>query len=282
MKRVLFLALSIFFINACFAHAYTSPGKPQGFVNDFAQIISPENKTAIESKLNALNKDSGIQIAVVTIPKLSDETIETYSYKLFQEWGIGQKGKDNGVLFLIAPNEKELRIEVGYGLEGVLTDAQSNKIIQKIVIPEFKNNDLNSGISKGVDAIISVVKGDAISLPNEASDSNAASDSTLSFISIAVIFVVSLLSRTKSWWLGGVFGFASGIFLGFHYSSLSIGFFATIILTILGLIIDYILSKFGGTGGGFWMGGMGGSGSSGGFGGFGGGFSGGGGSSGKW
>ncbi len=271
-----------------FTFAYTSPGKAQGFVNDFAHIISSEQKIKLEQKLSDFNLQTKIQIAVVTISTLGDETIESYAVTLFKEWAIGQKAKDNGVLFLIAPTDRKVRIEVGYGLEEVLTDAQSNGIIQKIILPAFRGGKMEEGIVNGTDAIISVVKSETdYSSPTKSStDNNGSFFYIILFIFWGFGFLIRILSRTKSWWLGGVIGAIGGIIIGFIFGFIFNGIIAIIILTILGLILDYIVSKHppSGGGGGFWPiflgGGRGDSGS--GFGGFGGGGSGGGGSSGRW
>ncbi len=111
------------------AHAYTSPGTPDGYVNDYAGILSPQTETQLEAKLAAFEQKTQQEIAVVTISTTQDETVETYATKLFEEWGIGKKDKDNGALLLVAVQDKKLRIEVGYGLEGRLTDARSAQII---------------------------------------------------------------------------------------------------------------------------------------------------------
>lgn len=282
MKRVGFIATLIFLLPFVI-YGYTSPGKPQGFVNDFASILSTQEKSSLELKLSDFKKQTSIEIAVVTIPTLGDETIETYAVKLFEEWGIGDKEKDNGTLFLIAPTERKVRIEVGYGLEGVLTDAQSYGIIQKIIIPEFKSGNMQAGILKGSDAIISVVKSEA---DYSAVDNNdTKSYSKIFEFAVFIFFIlISLLASTKSWWLGGVLGGIAGIIIGI-FQGVVVGAIATIVLILLGLLIDYILSKFGGgKGGGFFPIFFGGGGHGGGssFGGFGGGSSGGGGSSRSW
>ncbi len=262
------------------AYAFTSPGKPQGFVNDYANLLSKEQKANLETTLSDFNKTTTVQITVVTIPDLVDETIESYAVKLFEEWGIGDKNKDNGVLFVTALNDRKTRIEVGYGLEGVLTDAQSNGIIQKIVLPEFRNNDYEKGIVDGTQAIISVVKSEAdYSTPVS---SRASWDFIYNYGFIAFIILASVLGRSKSWWLGGVFGGIAGIVIGIIYGFFFVGIIAIPILILTGLLFDFIVSKGGGHGGGFWGGGFGGRSGGGGFGGFSGGSSGGGGSSGSW
>lgn len=288
MKRAFSLALYTFLVvfisSTAFVFAYTSPGKPQGFVNDFAGTISSSAKAQLEQQLSSFGTQTGIQIAVVTVSTLGDETIEMYAVKLFEEWGIGGEAKDTGVLFLIAPNDRQVRIEVGYGLEGVLTDAQSNGIIQKIIIPAFREGKMEEGIVSGTQAIIDVTK-------SEADYSSVPETSPLSslvyflqhFGFVFFIIIASVLGRTKSWWLGGVFGGIAGIVIGIMFGFLFTGILAIIGLTLLGLFFDFIVSKGHANGGGFW-GGFGGGhgGSGGGFGGFGGGMSGGGGSSGRW
>ncbi len=284
MKRATLLALSVFIFSAASAAAYTSPGKPQGFVNDYAETISSSVQTELEQRLSAFSKETTIQIAVVTVPSLGDETIEKYAVKLFEEWGIGGEAKDNGVLFLVAPNDRQVRIEVGYGLEGALTDAQSNGIIQKIIVPAFREGKMEEGIISGTQAIIDVVKSEAdYSTDPEASPASGIIYFLQHYGFVLFIIIASILGRTKSWWLGGVVGGVIGIIIGFIFGFFFTGILSIIGLTILGLIIDFLVSKGGGHGGGFW-GGFGGGhgGSGGGFGGFGGGMSGGGGSSGRW
>jgi uncharacterized protein len=279
MKRVGIIATLLLIPFILFG--YTSPGKPAGFVNDFAKIISSETTSSLNQTLTNFNSETTIEIAVVSIPSLGDESLETYAVKLFEEWGIGKKGSDNGVLLLVAPNEKKVRIEVGYGLEPVLTDAQSSGIIQKVILPEFRNNDYDTGIKNGTEAIINVVKSEADYSENKNS-SPGVLQGLWNFGFIFFVVLASILGRTKSWWLGGVVGAVAGIIIGIVYGFIFIGILSIVGLTLFGLLIDYIFSKGGGHGPhGPWTGGMGG-GSTGGFGGFGGGRSGGGGSSGSW
>lgn len=131
-----------------------------GRVVDQANIIQPATRSAIEEKLAELEAKSGIQIAVATVGSLEGQDIEPYANELFRNWKLGEKTKNNGVLLLIAPNERRVRIEVGYGLEGMLTDALASTIISAAIIPRFKSGDLSRGIQHGVDGIISVLSGD--------------------------------------------------------------------------------------------------------------------------
>jgi uncharacterized protein len=132
-----------------------------GRVVDRANIISAETRSAIDQKLAALEAKSGIQLVVATVPSLEGEEIEPYANQLFRSWQLGEKTKNNGVLLLVAPNERRVRIEVGYGLEGTLTDALSKVIITNAITPRFKAGDFSGGIARGVDDIITVLTTDA-------------------------------------------------------------------------------------------------------------------------
>ena len=131
-----------------------------GRVVDQANILSPTSRGDLESKLKDLEDKSGIQLVVATVNSLQGSDVETYANELFRTWKLGQAQKNNGVLFLIAPNEHKVRIEVGYGLEGTLTDALSSVIISSAVVPRFKSGDFPGGVQRGVDGIISVLSGD--------------------------------------------------------------------------------------------------------------------------
>ncbi len=124
-----------------------------GRVVDEAELLSPAQKAALTAKLEALEKQSQRQLVVVTIPDLGGYDIADYGFRLGDHWGIGNKDRDDGALLIVAPNERKVRIEVGYGLEGVLTDALSARIIRNSIIPKFRENDFPGGIDAGVDAI---------------------------------------------------------------------------------------------------------------------------------
>ena len=132
-----------------------------GRIVDQANIIQPTTRDAIESKLAELESKSGIQLVVATVNSLEGQDIEPYANELFRNWKLGEKDKNNGVLLLVAPNERRVRIEVGYGLEKTLTDALSKVIITNAIAPRFKAGDFGGGISRGVDDIITVLTTDA-------------------------------------------------------------------------------------------------------------------------
>jgi len=257
---------------------------PTNYVNDFANIISEQTENDLNNQLEIFKNSTSNEISVVTLSSLEEDVIENVAVEIFEQWGLGTKENDNGILLLIAANERELRIEVGYGLEPVLTDSRSGIIIRSIITPEFKNNNYDAGITKGINAIIEVISKDPTIFDNIASTSSKNSNQLdgLIFLGISLIYLSAFLARSKRWWPGGVIG---GI-LGLIFISIT----GAIALGILGLILDFFLSKnykkrkslglpvswFSS------MGGFSGGRSSGGFGGFSGGSSGGGGSSGSW
>lgn len=134
---------------ASIARADMASLKPSGFVNDFARVIDSDPALRLSNLLTSFNAATGIKIAVVTVPSLDDITVEDYATRLFETWGIGKKGEDNGLLILVAPNERKMRIEVGYGLEKALNDAAAGRTIRDTMIPFFKEGDFSGGIIAG-------------------------------------------------------------------------------------------------------------------------------------
>src|ERR1044072_5023317 len=166
-----------------------------GRVGDQANIIPAATRTAIETKLADLEAKSGIQFVVATVSSLDGQEIEPYANTLFRTWQLGEKAKNNGVLLLVAPNQKRVRIEVGYGLEGTLTDALSKVIITNAIAPRFKAGDFSDGITRGVDDIITVLTTDASDwekLPSVRLD-NKGSDDPANWVFIAIIVIVIVL-----------------------------------------------------------------------------------------
>jgi len=133
-----------------------------GLVTDAANVLPADRKGAIEAKLKAFQQQTGRQLVVATIPDLQGYDIADYGYRLGRAWGVGLKGIDNGAILIVAPKDRKVRIEVGYGLEPVLTDAFSSVIIQQRIIPAFKSGDMPAGIEAGTDAII-----EQLSLPDD-------------------------------------------------------------------------------------------------------------------
>lgn len=130
-----------------------------GRVVDEAGILDAVTRAGIEAKLAGLEEKTTSQVVVVTLKSLRGRTIEEYGYRLGRHWGIGQQGSNNGILLIVAPNERKVRIEVGYGLEGTFPDAIASVIVQGTILPRFRANDYRGGIEQGVDAIVQVLSG---------------------------------------------------------------------------------------------------------------------------
>ena len=274
-------------VTHAYARYWASPGKPSGLVNDFVEVLSTEQKTALEEKLVSFEKETGHEISVAVIKNLGGDTIENYAEELFKEWGIGKKNADNGVLLLAAMEDREMRIEVGYGLEGALTDAETKWILDDTIAPFFKEGKYFEGIGAGVDKIAEAVKGEVVS-------GSAKKSSKIPFDTFIVIgwflfiALASILGKSKSWWAGGIVGGIIGVIVGIIKGFVFLGAIALAVFIPFGLLFDYFISKsyqkskLNGGVGPWWLGGGKGGGFGGGFGGFGGGGSGGGGSSSKW
>src|ERR1051325_6599347 len=155
---------AIFFLLFIFAFPVFALDVPplKGRVNDYAGLLPRERAAALEQKLAQFENSSGHQIAVLTIPSLEGEDIAGFGIKVAEKWKIGQKGFDNGAILIIAPKDKRLRIEVGYGLEGVLPDAIANRIMREVTAPHLKTTAFPGGAEAGVDAILKVRGGEPI------------------------------------------------------------------------------------------------------------------------
>ena len=129
-----------------------------GRVNDNAEVLNDATRRSISERLKAHEDKTGDQIAVLTVPSLEGESIEEYAVKVFEAWKLGNKGKDNGVLIIVAPKDRRMRIEVGYGLEGTLTDLAAGRIVRNVMTPRFKSGDYNGGVDAGVQAILALLE----------------------------------------------------------------------------------------------------------------------------
>ncbi|NHQ60054.1 hypothetical protein G9409_05535 [Chlorobium sp. BLA1] len=165
-----------------------------GRVNDYAAMISPAAKAEIEAKLQQFETAESTQIVILTVPSLEGDPIEDFSIRVAESWKIGHKGSDNGVLLIVSRDDHKVRIEVGYGLEGRLTDLLSGRIINDEIVPDFKSGRFDAGFTKGVDAIIAAVHGEYQAKP-QAKGSNGKPSIPLLFIILLVIYFISQLSR---------------------------------------------------------------------------------------
>lgn len=290
MYRFLFVCLGLLILTNVVS-AFDIPNIPTGYVNDYANVLTLETKEELEKELVAFNASTTNEIAVVIVSDLGGVTVEEYAVKLFEKWKIGKAKEDNGVLLLVAVNDRVARIEVGYGLEGALPDILTKDILETKILAEFKKGSYNLGVSQGVGAIMEATKGE-YKASGTSSSQNGVSIETIIFFGIVFFqFFVAMFARSKSWWAGGIFGGVLGgilTFLGIFGASLLVGSLITLLLVLLGLLFDYSISNGYSNaisrGGSipWWVGGRGGSGGGSSFGGFGGGSSGGGGASGRW
>ena len=171
-----------------------------GRVVDQANIMTAQSRTELEAKLKELEDKSSIQLVVATVKSLQGGDVETYANELFRFWKLGESKKNNGLLLLIAPAEHKVRIEVGYGLEGTLTDALSSVIISSVIIPRFKTGDFSGGIERGVDGIVSVLSGDTADWQPKV---RVRSDDTSSAINDLLVPLFPMLIFFVIWYLMG-------------------------------------------------------------------------------
>jgi len=276
------LALAMIFPASVGAEFAVPPN--DGFLTDTAGIIGAVEESVIEEKLQAYQDTTSNEIAVVILPSLGGYAIEEAALDIGRKWGVGSV-KNNGILMLISYQDREIRIEVGYGLEGVIPDIVAKGIIDTDMTPNFRNGDYAGGVSASIDALMKHIGKEYTADRYVMSDESTFGGFGLIFIAIAFQWLIAILGRTKSWWLGGVVGAFVGAFLAFWFGL----WFAIPLFVPLGLALDYLVSRNykarGSTSwwaGGGWGPGGGGSFGGGGFGGFGGGSFGGGGASGRW
>jgi len=258
--------LTIFSVNNLSAQRIPERPNPPRLVNDFASMLTPQEINALERKLVAFNDSTTTQIAIVTIPTLDGTDISDYAQQLAEKWGIGQKGRDNGVLILIKPKTADskgfVKIAPGYGLEGALPDITCGEIVDYEILPAFRNGDIYGGLSNATNIIMSLVRGEFTAADyGKKGRKSEEKGIPIGPILIGIVIVISIISRGSS---------------GRNNKNISSG----------GLPFWLLMGMMGsGRGhGGSWGGFSGGSGGGGGggFGGFGGGSFGGGGASGSW
>lgn len=230
---------------------------PPKLVNDIADVLSPDQEASLERKLVAYDDSTSNQVVVVTVKTLDNYPIEEYSTKLFREWGIGNKKTNNGILIIAAIEDRQIRIETGYGLEGAIPDIVANQIIRNDIGPAFRSGDYYEGFDKATTSVIEAAAGE-YRAPEGYADRGKRKAPTTSIIFI-IILIIIVLSRINRGGGGGGFMSRRG-YRGF----------------------GPVFWPGGGFGGGGFGGGGGGGFGGGGFGGFGGGSSGGGGASGSW
>ncbi|MEP7143622.1 MAG: TPM domain-containing protein [Ferruginibacter sp.] len=267
MKKITYILLLVFTTIVSFAQqgqnvsmdqVIKTPPNPPKLVNDYANILTADQKQALESKLFQFDDSTSSQLTVVIVPRLDGKDVADAAIELGRTWGVGGKKNNNGVVLLVSVEDRKLNISPGYGLEKALPDLICQQIIKTIIVPNFKGNDYYRGLDEGTDAIIQATKGEFKAPENYRSRSGGSPFGLAKIIFFVIIVIVVLAFKSRGGRGGGGSLMSNG------------GAF----------LLGSLLGGGGRGGGGF--GGGGGGGSSGGFGGFGGGSFGGGGSSGSW
>ena len=189
MFALLVVLVCVTFASFAFAQSLTFP-ELTGRVVDEAGILDANARERLEKLSADLEAKSTDQLVIVTLKSLQGTSIEDYGYQLGRKWQIGQKDKNNGVLLIVAPNERKVRIEVGYGLEGTLTDALSSFIVQQAILPRFRNGDFAGGVTRGAEDIVNVLTGDAEEYKERARAANAAPGLSAAEMMIIAFWVI--------------------------------------------------------------------------------------------
>ena len=235
------------------AHALDVP-KLQGYVNDYASMMSASTRAELENELKAFEASDSTQIVVLTIPSLEGEVIEDFGIKVGEAWKIGQKGKDNGAIFIVAKQERKVRIEVGRGLEGRVTDLMAGRIIDLVVKPRFKRGDYEGGFRSGVAALIDASRGEFTAEENRHPQRHERPSQIFTFLIFGGIALLVLGSMSRI--LGGITG-AVGLPLLFLLSGFSIGIVFIVVLALIGLGAGLLLPLLFSSGGRYRGGGLG-------------------------
>jgi uncharacterized protein len=173
-----------------------------GRVVDDAGILSPSTRVGLTEMLARLERETGQQVVVVTVGSLQGYPIEDFGYQLGRHWGIGQQGKNTGAILIVAPNERKVRIEVGYGLEGQLTDAASRIIIEREILPSFRRGDFNAGVVAGTASIVTLLSGDASVSGQPVERGQRFEDSPLAITILTVIGLLIMFLKSRQQSLG--------------------------------------------------------------------------------
>ncbi|MDB5921519.1 MAG: hypothetical protein JWN13_455 [Betaproteobacteria bacterium] len=293
LRRATFAAAFIFFALA--ALAQIAVPKLTSRVTDLTGTLTQEQRTALEQRLAAFEQRKGSQIAVLLVPTTQPETIEQFGIRVGEQWKVGRKGVDDGAILVGAMKDRAVRVEVGYGLEGVLPDAVAKRIVEEYIVPRFKQGDYYGGIDAAVTRMMAVIEGEPLPPPRAANPPQSVGGGGfegLLIIGFMLVFVVGGIIRAMfgrflgSGVIGAIGGFAGWLMLGSIAAALGIGVLAAFLSLMGGMggrgrtgwHSGGAMGGLGGWGGGGWSGGGGGGGS---WGGGGGGF-GGGGASGRW
>jgi uncharacterized protein len=232
---------------AGFAHAQALVEVPalRAPVTDLTGTLTPDQAAALEAKLRAFEQAKGSQVAVLIVPTTQPEAIEQYAIRVADAWKLGRKGIDDGAMLIVAKDDRKLRIEVGYGLEGALPDATANRIIDEVIVPRFRAGDFYGGISAGVDRMLRVIEGEPLPEPERRSPAHAVPGL---FTVLPVLFIFAMVG-------GSIFRRMFGRVGGAFATGGLVGFLTWLLVGILGVsfvagVLAFIFSLLGGLGGG--------------------------------
>lgn len=210
MKKLLYILLTFWFAVQVQAQGIPDPPNPPRLVNDFANVLTTDQVNRLESELEAFARSTTTQIVVVTVPSLDGYDIAGYSFKLGEKWGVGQKGKNNGVVIIFKPKTEREQgrafVAVGYGLEGIIPDAIANRIVDREMIPHFKEGDTYSGLLQGCKVIMSLAGKEFTAQEYEEKSSDGAGEFFaavfLFFIILVIIGVTTAKNRNQNFTMG--------------------------------------------------------------------------------
>jgi uncharacterized protein len=244
--RLFFAGLALLLVPTILSLALALDVPPlPGRVNDLAGILSRDKAQQLEERLRQFEQETGHQIAVLTIPSLEGDSLEDFSIRVAQNWKIGQKGFDNGVILLFVQKERKIRIEVGYGLEGILPDAVASRIIREEIAPRFRTGDYAGALDAGTEAIIKVARGEAMTHSTAAAPRKGARgpimDPSLFIFAAFIAVIVGITRRTP---VGGAVGGAiSGGAVGTLASSSGLWIFYLLIGAIIGFLANFYVER---------------------------------------
>ena len=249
IKRQMFLAgLLIFFVYAAAAQSQIKVPELTGRVVDLTATLDANQQQDLDQQLRVFEQKKGTQIAVLIVPSTHAEAIEQFSMRVAEQWKLGRKKTDDGAILVIAKNQRRLRIEVGYGLEGALNDAVSKRIIDEVIVPLFQRGDFYGGIRAGVDAMIRVTEGEPLPEPARKDDWQVSGPGLLPLIVFAALVIGGLMRVL----LGRVKGaFAASGLLGLAVWLLS----GIALLAFLSAVMGLVITLAGGRMGSGWQGG---------------------------
>ncbi len=219
--------------------------EPTGYVSDLEGIIDDGEEQELEKKLSDFAQETGNEIVILTVNDFRGTYLEDFAVSVYDQWKINE----NGVLIIISAEQRKSRIEVGYGLEPILTDAETGRLQDNYMIPNFREGDYTAGVVQVSDVIIKRVSGEIDSIPQEVSQEGSLGLTWMKNLAVWILIIgfafLQWLGSTKSWWLGGVLGVGAGLLIGLLFFRWWGVVIFPVGLGIFGLILDFILSKIG-------------------------------------